>query len=131
MIWLLPYPLPSAGFSLSQSSCVSPVELIDGREGDRVGKEPNDTTARNLLSFNTSYSSLACYYSAACSSLSAKLLPAWYLAVSLLPAYLHACFMPAFLPQCQHFMPLPWYISGETAETNLPTHYLNLKFSRL
>jgi hypothetical protein len=29
-----------------QSSCVSPVELIDGREGEGLGKEPNHSKAR-------------------------------------------------------------------------------------
>jgi hypothetical protein len=33
-------------FSLSQSSCVSPVEFTDMREGQGVGGEPNHTTAR-------------------------------------------------------------------------------------
>ncbi len=32
--------------SLSQSSCVSPVELTDGRVGGRVDEELNHTTAR-------------------------------------------------------------------------------------
>jgi hypothetical protein len=32
--------------SISQSSCVSLVELLTGEEGEVVGKEPNHTTAR-------------------------------------------------------------------------------------
>jgi hypothetical protein len=32
--------------SLSQSSCLSPVELTDGRGGEEVGEEPNKTKAR-------------------------------------------------------------------------------------
>jgi hypothetical protein len=42
MIWLLPHPLPLSrkqDISLSQSSCVSPFELTDGREGDEVEEE--------------------------------------------------------------------------------------------
>ncbi len=50
VIWLLPHPLPSLSrqqvVSLSQSSCVSPVELFDGREGGGLGEKPNHTTAR-------------------------------------------------------------------------------------
>jgi hypothetical protein len=43
MIWLLPHPLSCEQVvSLSQSSCVSPVELTDRRGG----KDPNHTTAR-------------------------------------------------------------------------------------
>jgi hypothetical protein len=48
MIWLLPRPLPSSRqqvFSLSQSSCVPPVELTSGRG---VGEEKKHTTARKL-----------------------------------------------------------------------------------
>jgi hypothetical protein len=32
--------------SLSQSSCVSPLELTDGREEEGLGEEPNHTTVR-------------------------------------------------------------------------------------
>jgi hypothetical protein len=50
MIWLLLRPLPPLSrqqlVSLSQSSCVPSVKLIDGREGgDGVGEEPYHTTA--------------------------------------------------------------------------------------
>jgi hypothetical protein len=46
-----PRPPPStlslvSDLSLSQSSCVSPVELADGRAGGGVGLEPNHMTAR-------------------------------------------------------------------------------------
>ncbi len=47
MIWLLLHPLLLLSLqqfaSLSQSSCVSPVELTDGMG---VGEEPNHTAAR-------------------------------------------------------------------------------------
>jgi hypothetical protein len=47
MIRLLAHPLSRAQvFSLSQSSCVSPVELTDGRGREGEGEEPNHTTAR-------------------------------------------------------------------------------------
>ncbi len=51
MIRLLAHPLPSLSWqqvvSLSQSPCVSLVELTDGRVGEGVcGGEPNHTTAR-------------------------------------------------------------------------------------
>ncbi len=50
-IRLLAYPHPLLSrqqvVSLSKSSCVSPVELTDGRGGGGgVGEEPNYTTAR-------------------------------------------------------------------------------------
>jgi hypothetical protein len=49
MIRLLAHPLPpstvSKFFSLFQSSCVSPIELTDGRRWG-VGEEPNNTTSR-------------------------------------------------------------------------------------
>jgi hypothetical protein len=34
--------------SLSQSSCVSPVELTDGRGGEGVGEEPNHSKLRHI-----------------------------------------------------------------------------------
>jgi len=37
-------PHPQEVASLSQSSCVSPIELTEGRK--RVGEEPNHTTTR-------------------------------------------------------------------------------------
>ncbi len=48
-----PRPLPSPLSrqqvdSLSQFSCVSPVELTDGGVGEGVGEEPNHTTAKKL-----------------------------------------------------------------------------------
>jgi hypothetical protein len=47
MIWLLAHPLSRRQvFSLSHSSCVSPVELTDGRGGKGVVEEPNQKTAR-------------------------------------------------------------------------------------
>jgi hypothetical protein len=40
--------------SLSQSSCVSPGELTDGRRGGgSVGEEPNNTTAQNLALYKS------------------------------------------------------------------------------
>ncbi len=42
---LLPPPSREQVVYLSQSSCVSPVELSEG-EGEGVGEEPNHTTAR-------------------------------------------------------------------------------------
>jgi hypothetical protein len=41
MIWLLPHPSPLSRqqvVSLSQSSCVSPIQLTDGREGGEGAK---------------------------------------------------------------------------------------------
>jgi hypothetical protein len=50
MIWLLAHPLTPVTrqqvVSLSQSSCVSLVELTDGKGGGRVGEEPNHRIAR-------------------------------------------------------------------------------------
>jgi hypothetical protein len=45
---LAPSPLPQQVVSLSRYSCVSPVELTDGREGEAVGEgaKSNHTTAR-------------------------------------------------------------------------------------
>jgi hypothetical protein len=42
-----PLPVPRQQvYSFSPSSCVSPVELTDGRGGEEVEEEPNPTTAR-------------------------------------------------------------------------------------
>jgi hypothetical protein len=41
-----PTPYPVGKLSLSQSFCVSPVELTDRRWGKGVQEEPNHTTAR-------------------------------------------------------------------------------------
>jgi hypothetical protein len=50
MIRLLAHPFPLLSHqqfvSLSQSSCVSLVAVIDGSGGKGVGEEPNHTTAR-------------------------------------------------------------------------------------
>jgi hypothetical protein len=46
LIWLLPPPPPQQAVSLSQSSCVSPVEHTETEGGKGLGEEPNITTAR-------------------------------------------------------------------------------------
>jgi len=59
MIWLLPHLSPLSlqqVVSLSQYSCVSPVEHTGGRRGEDVGEEPNHKMARKpglYESFNT------------------------------------------------------------------------------
>jgi hypothetical protein len=49
MIWLLSHPLHTLSrlVSLSQSSCVLPVELTEGRGGEVVGEEPDHTMTRS------------------------------------------------------------------------------------
>jgi hypothetical protein len=62
MVWLLSHPpLPSARcVSLSQSSCVSPVELKLTGEGkvEGMGEEPKNTTARKRVALFKSFKAL-------------------------------------------------------------------------
>jgi hypothetical protein len=47
MIFLLPHSFPTSHVvSHSQSTCVSPAKLTDGRDREGVGEEPNNTTPR-------------------------------------------------------------------------------------
>jgi len=62
MIRLLAQPLPPLSrdkvVSLSQSSCMSPVELTDGSGEERVGEELNHTTHKKAWP-STNHSTLS------------------------------------------------------------------------
>jgi hypothetical protein len=55
VIRLLAHPFPRRleVTSLSQSSCVSPVGLPDGRRGEGVGVGPNNTTEESLALYKS------------------------------------------------------------------------------
>ncbi len=95
-------------FSLSQSPCVSPVERIDGKGGERVGEELNHTTASKpgplkIIQYSVVQLILAIHYSTGTALLTTCLLA--HLHAYLQPSYIlcwmpfvtaYACMFPAF-----------------------------------